>query len=247
VKIQAQIEALENLADLDAQIAALEEELGGERGTLGQKKLELEDLESKIVSSQASVNDMERLRGELIQEARQMSVQMERSREKLGRCRTEREVNAAQREIEELRKLYRDREQEVEKLAGLVEQARAELNGVIGRRDGIRGELGESEGAVASKLRELEAASGAKYAEREAYVKKVQPQLYRRYELIRKRRGSAVAHVTDGTCSACHMRLSPMMFQQMMRGDDFQQCPSCNRIIYYRAPEDASESESTGA
>jgi predicted nucleic acid-binding Zn-ribbon protein len=42
------------------------------------------------------------------------------------------------------------------------------------------------------------------------------------------------------------MRLPPMAFQQLMRGDDFQQCPSCNRIIYYRAAEESAESQSSG-
>ena len=67
---------------------------------------QLDELEGRIAASRASVEQMERTRGELIQEARQISVQMERSREKLSRCRTEREANAAQREIEELRKIY---------------------------------------------------------------------------------------------------------------------------------------------
>jgi predicted nucleic acid-binding Zn-ribbon protein len=247
VKIKAQIEALENLSSLDAEIQALEDELGVEREALGKKKLELEGLEAKLAASQTSVTEMERLRNELVAEARQMSVQMERSREKLARCRTEREVNAAQREIEELRKLYRDREQEVEKIQGLADQARSEMNGTKARRAEVAGELGENEGAVASKLRELETAAAAKYGVRDALVKNVQSTLYRRYEMIRKKRGSAIAHITGGICSGCHMRISPMAFQQLMRGDEFQQCPSCSRIIYFReAPgEDGAETGPT--
>jgi predicted nucleic acid-binding Zn-ribbon protein len=35
-----------------------------------------------------------------------------------------------------------------------------------------------------------------------------------------------------------------MLFQKLKRGQEMDQCPSCNRIIYYRAvvPADASES-----
>jgi uncharacterized protein len=238
VKIKAQIEALEKLAALDAEIAALDEELAAQRETLGQRKDELTELEAKLVGSQASLEGMERMRNELVQEARQMSSQMDRSREKLGRCRTEKEVNAAQREIDELRKLYRDREQEAEKIAGLIDQARTEITETATRRDAISGELGESEGAVTTKLQELEAASQEKASRRGEHVKGILPQVFRRYEMIRKRKGSAVAHVTDGTCSACHIRIMPMMFQQMMRGDAFEQCPNCNRIIYFRPVDD---------
>jgi len=35
-------------------------------------------------------------------------------------------------------------------------------------------------------------------------------------------------------------------FEKMMRGDDFDQCPSCARIIYYRPPgAETAESQSS--
>ena len=249
MKIKAQIEALESLAELDAELKILDEALSQEREALGSKKEQLQQLEEQIARSAANIGEMDRVRGDVLHEARQMSVQMERSREKLSRCRTEREVNAAQREIEELRKLYRDREQEVEKLGGLADQARAEMDSKVSQRDELAGLLGSSEGEVASKLSDLEGSASKSRTERKALVEKVQPTLYRRYELIRKRRGSAIAHVTEGICSACNMQIVPMMFQQLMRGDEFQQCPSCNRILYYRPPEgeaEAAETQSSG-
>jgi predicted nucleic acid-binding Zn-ribbon protein len=43
------------------------------------------------------------------------------------------------------------------------------------------------------------------------------------------------------------MRIPPMMFQKLARGDDFDQCPSCARIIYYRAPDAASAENQSSA
>jgi predicted nucleic acid-binding Zn-ribbon protein len=234
VKISAQVEALEKLAELDAELATLDGQLSQEREALDKRRGQLRQLEDKLGASRASIEEMERTRAELLTEARQMSAQMERSREKLARCRTEREVNAVQREVEELRKLFKDREGEVEKLSQLCDQARSEADGT-------------SEGDVTTKLAELEREAGGKRKTRGALVEKVQPALYRRYETIRKRRGSSIAHATDGTCSQCNMRLPPMMFQKMMRGDDFDQCPSCARILYYRPPSaESAESQSSG-
>jgi predicted nucleic acid-binding Zn-ribbon protein len=247
VKIAPQIEALEKLAELDAELLALDGVLAQEKQNLDKRRGQLKQLDDRLSASRASVGDMERTRNELMTEARQMSAQMERSREKLARCRTEREVNAAQREVEELRKLYRDRELEIEKLSALVDQARSEADGTAKERDAIAAELGSTEGDVTTKLGQLESEAAGKRRSRTALVEKVQPVLYRRYETIRKRKGSAIAHVTDGTCFACHIRIPPMMFQKMMRGDDFDQCPSCARIIYYRPPEAASaESPTSG-
>jgi len=60
----------------------------------------------------------------------------------------------------------------------------------------------------------------------------------RRYDQVRLRKGNAIAKTIDGTCLACHMRLPPMLFQKLMRGDALDQCPSCARILYYEAPSD---------
>ena len=250
MKLQAQIEALENLAKLDATLATLEAELSREGELLSDKKEQLRRLEERFEITRATVGDMDRTRGELMQDARQMSLQMERSREKLSRSRSEREVNAVQREIEELRKLYRDREQEIEKINGLSERARQEMDGANSERSALLGELGANETARASHLNELEATVAIEREKRKELVKAVPPVLYRRYELVRKRRGSAVAYTYGGTCSACHIAISPMMFQKLRRGEDFDQCPSCQRILYFRIdplPEDAADEEAQGS
>ena len=243
MNLRAQIEALETLATLDASLAKLEAELRREGDVLSDKKSQIKKLEERFESTRASVGDMDRTRGELLQDARQMSLQMERSREKLARCRTERELNATQREIEELRKLYRDRELEIEKINGLAEQARAEMDGANSERESLMGDLAKDH-QVTSRLDGLEKDVAAQRDQRKELVKAVPPALYRRYEMVRKRRGSALAWTFQGTCSACHMSISPMTFQRLRRGEDFDQCPSCQRILYYReepAPDSSAE------
>ena len=85
-----QIEALENLSKLDATLSKLEAELVSEGEALSDKKEQLRRLEERFEITRATVGDMDRTRNELMQDARQMSVQMERSREKLevtfGEC-----------------------------------------------------------------------------------------------------------------------------------------------------------------
>lgn len=177
-----------------------------------------------------------------------MSLQIDRSREKLSRVRTEREANAVQRELEELRKLYRDRELEIEKLTALVDQARSEIESTEGEQQELSAELGQTSNEVESRLGGVEKQAAEKYDARKKIVSEIQPTLYRRYELVRKRKGTAIAFTVEGTCSECHMLLPPMMFQKLMRSEEFGQCPSCHRILYFRpsAPaEDGAEAQDT--
>ncbi|MGC4089566.1 MAG: C4-type zinc ribbon domain-containing protein [Polyangiaceae bacterium] len=242
--IQAQIEVLEALAAVDAELKELNDALTLERDGLRSKQTQLSSLEERFERSRKSVEDMERMRNDLLGELRQMGTQVERSREKLSRCRTEREANAAQRELEELRKLYRDREQESEKLESLIAQARDENGQLSTDRQKLSADLGASEGDVVGRLETSEKSLAEKLSARAALVERVPAQLYRRYELVRKRKGSAIAHTSSGTCSACHMQLQPMLFQKLLRSDEFSQCPSCNRILYFR-PAKPGETEDT--
>src|SRR3954469_25012833 len=242
--MKLQIEALEELAALDAELRELTDRFTKDQKVLSDKKAVAKSLEDRLTRGRQSLGEMEKARGDLVGELRQMSIQVERSREKLSRCRTEREANAAQREIEELRKLYRDREIEVEKLDGFLEQARADMVQVTAERDALLAELAAVEDETVGRLAQGEAVVAEKEAIRKGLVANVPPVLYRRYELIRGRRGTAITSTTDGTCSVCHMRLPPMLFQGLTRENKFEQCPSCNRILYYRPGVTGDSSES---
>jgi predicted nucleic acid-binding Zn-ribbon protein len=235
VSIQSQIEALETLATIDAELALLEAALQAETGDLGEKRAQLSELDAKLGAAQNAIAGMENTRNSLITEARQMSLQMDRSRDKLNRCRSEREVNAAQREVEELRKLYRDREIEIQKLGDLIEQARQDVDGTLRQKTELSTELGDSAVEVQGRLAELQAEAAEKQGRRMLASKAVPPALFRKYEMIRLRKGSGLCYTTTGTCSSCHISLSPMAFQILRRGLAFDQCPSCNRILYFRA------------
>jgi predicted nucleic acid-binding Zn-ribbon protein len=241
LSLRDQIVSLEALAAIDADLTRLEDQLTEERATLANMKGDLRKLDEKLLIDRASLGDMERTRSELSTEVRQMTAQIERSREKLSRSRNERESNAAQRELEELRKLQRDREDEINKLATLIDAAKKAIEESESQQKKIAEELGGRESDISKTLSEAVKERDAKLVERGRLASAVQPMTLRRYEQVRKRKGNAIAKTIDGTCLSCHMRLPPMLFQKLMRGDAFEQCPSCARILYYEPPADAHE------
>ena len=123
-----------------------------------------------------------------------MTAQIERSREKLSRSRNERESNAAQRELEELRKLQRDREDEINKLSTLSESARKSIEETEAAQKKIADELGGRESDISKTLAEAMKERDAKLVDRGKLAAAVQPMTLRRYEQVRKRK------------SPCHLR-----------------------------------------
>jgi hypothetical protein len=60
-------------------------------------------------------------------------------------------------------------------------------------------------------------------------------------QLLKGRRGVAVASMTKDSCNACHVRLRPHIEQQVRRNDSIVQCDSCQRILYFAPAPVAQE------
>jgi uncharacterized protein len=245
LSIPEQIRSLEDLAAIDADLKTLDDQLNEERSTLSTLKASLKRLEDKLKNDTLSLAATEKARGELMVDVRAMMQQLDHSRDKLNRSRTERESNAAQRELEELRKLVRDREEDITKLTTEGDVARAQIEATDAEAKKLQEELGSSEGDINSRLHKVEAEKKQKLGLRDAVIKKLPPVLYRRYDTLRGKKGVGIAQTTDGTCKACNMSLPPQLFHRLRREPMIDQCPSCQRLIYFvppTAPSASSES-----
>lgn len=226
---------------MDAEVKALEEKLAEERGVLNALKEGLKRLDERLTLDRATVAAADKQRNDLHIDIRTMAQQIEHSREKLNRSRTERETNAAQRELEELRKLVRDREDEITRLDTDTGAVRAVVETTEAEHKQVSEELAAKEGDIQTKVKKLEADKSERGGGREAIVKRLPPTLFRRYEQLRNKRGTAIAQTTDGTCNRCNMALPPQLYHRLRREPLIEQCPSCNRIIYFASPTEATK------
>lgn len=237
MSIREQIAHLEELAAIDGDLRRVEEQLEKHHKGLSGMETEVKALEDRIKNDRETLSAMDRTRSELTGELRQMTQQIERSRDKLGRSRNERESNAAQREVEELRKLHRDREEELERPNGAADSAKSAIEDADKKRGALASELSGSAAGITSSMNDLTAEKARRTEDRAKVVAKIPAVLYRRYESIRPRRPMAIARTTDGTCQGCHLGVPPMMFQKLRRQQEFEQCPHCRRILYYWTPD----------
>lgn len=241
MSIPEQIRALEELASVDAELKILDDQLSQERATLAALKASLKRLEEKKKGDLLSVAATDKARNELVTDVRGMMQQLDHSREKLNRSRTERESNAAQRELEELRKLVRDREEDINKLTAEGDAVRAQIEASQAEAAKVQAELGSSEGEINSKVAAVESERETKAGTRGAITKRLPPTLYRKYETLRTKKPCPISQTTDGTCTACHMALPPQLFHRLRREPMIDQCPSCQRLIYFVPPLSAEE------
>lgn len=102
----------------------------------------------------------------------------------------------------------------------------------LAEREGqeARASLGKERTAIETELLRLA-------GERKRETTDVSAALLAKYEqLLKQRRGIAVAEMKGETCTACHVREQPRVAQQVRRNDSIVQCDSCQRILYFKPP-----------
>ena len=146
--------------------------------------------------------------------------------------------------------------QEYTALLHEIATAKAEKDGLEERilvlmeeADGLTANVKAAERAQAETTRQGDADRAALEAERkvvEAELAKLEAERGRQRalvdarslalydQLLKGRRGVAVAQLNGGICLACHVRLRPHIAQMIRRNDGIVQCESCQRILYHQ-------------
>jgi len=112
-------------------------------------------------------------------------------------------------------------------MAADLKAAEATFKGEQAKADQARAALAAERSAVEAELARLA-------AERPTAAAGADARSLALYEqLLKGRRGVAVAALHGELCTACHVRLRPHMTQQVRRNDAIVQCDSCQRILYF--------------
>jgi len=117
--------------------------------------------------------------------------------------------------------------EDADSLAADVKRAEAELARVSKEGDQTRAGLAAERTALEAELAQL----SARRAEHRATIEARALATYD--QLLKVRRGLAVAPMVGEICMACHVRLRPHFTQMIRRNEGIVQCESCQRILYF--------------
>jgi predicted nucleic acid-binding Zn-ribbon protein len=120
-----------------------------------------------------------------------------------------------------------ERMEEAEIITGEVKAAEAELKAQ-------QAAIATERKALDSEATALQGTADEKSAARGEAAKALSPQTLKLFEHVSKqRKGVAVAEARDGSCTLCHVRMRPQVYNDVRRGESLIQCESCNRILYF--------------
>jgi predicted nucleic acid-binding Zn-ribbon protein len=159
-------------------------------------------------------------------------------RMRMNRIKNVKELQALQREIDQIRQTNGEAEEEL--LNIMVEIDR--LNGEIkAKQEALLGAQQDWQGkqeALQAQIAAIDQAVDKALIRRQTIAGEIAADLMSRYELIfSKRGGTAVVEVTGGICHGCYMNIPPQLWNEIIRSEKVNLCPSCQRILYYKAPE----------
>lgn len=230
-----QIEVLTGLQDVDREIResnlakeSLLAEIGKWEEGLKAKKLEVERQRAEW----ADKDQMRSQKEKALQEEGKKAVE---KRMRMNRIKNIKELQALQREIDQIKQGNAQLEEELMRLFEEVEAGGTALQEKVD--DLARAELEWEEKCqkLRSSARELEESIAAAFAARQQIASRLEPNLLSRYELIFSRRGgTAVVAVSDGICQGCYMNIPPQLLNETIKSENLTSCPSCHRILFYK-------------
>lgn len=236
-KLRAQIEILAALQIVDREIrehAAVKRGLANE---LQEKERFIQERKQEVETLTAAYAIKEKLRQEkdrLLQDEGRKATD---KRMRMNRIKNVKELQALQREIDQIRQANGEAEEELLTMMVEIDGVNAEIKAKQESLLAAQQDWQQKKEALQAQISEIDQAVDKASLRRQSIAAEIAADLMSRYELILSRRGgTAVVEVTGGICQGCYMNIPPQLWNELIRSEKVNLCPSCQRIVYYKAP-----------
>ncbi len=234
------LRVLEAIQRIDLEIKAIEDEEKEFIGNLDALSAELikENAAIEALSQEAAVLAAQIKEAE--EKIRESGERVSKDEKRLNSVKNDRELNALTKEINGANKSKKQGEQEKNQLASKL----SEKEGTLSARKESAGSKQADFDRLSTEL--VEKRNGwkelvdSKQRSKEEIKAKVRPDILKKYEMIRSRRGGlGLVLVKDEICQGCFTHIPPQVYIMLKKGtEELQSCPHCHRLLYVEAPRE---------
>ena len=227
----AQLVALQKVDDSIHVMKTELEQAPQEVRTLEERFAALEDQRAKILDKLAHLQEQQK---RLVTEIDDDATRMKKSKSKLMQVGNTREYHAMLREMDNIEKSNRSREEEKLTLHEALQLENTNLEETSSAHQNLQKELEDKRGTLQARMDTAQARLNVLQKERSTAGAKIPPPVFSRYEFIRNRlEHPVIVPVNQGVCSGCHIAIPPQTFIELQRGQQILSCPNCQRLIYW--------------
>ncbi len=237
MNIKEQIETLKELQRIETESVGIRSVLSGISDRIAALDARLGDYESRIQAQEAELEALRKAYRSQELDAKDLQSRMKKAKGRLGVVKTNREYQALQKAIDEMKGENSHLEDEMLARLDRIETAEQGLAQLKAEYASFREQMTTEKAAVEVEATEGEQKLTELEASREAVSQNADPRLVDRFMRVRQRISAlAVAPVTQAVCQGCNMNIPPQLFNELQRFDTLHNCPHCQRIIYWEKP-----------
>ncbi len=237
------LERLIKLQHLDSTIDDARRTIVAHPQRLADAEARLSDARQLVETEQQRLKDNQEARRALEKDVALYQGRLSKYKDQQAAVKTNKEYQALGHEVETAQKELGGVEEKILEHMMEADALTAEIKQAEGVLAAQQKEIETEKKELAEELASVEAAMTKATDGRAAILGALDRGLLAKYEQVaRARKGVAISMATrDGSCSVCHVRLRPQVFQLVRQNDSIIQCDHCQRILYYVPPPPPTE------
>lgn len=233
--MQEDIARLIELQKIDLEILRLERTISEIPQELIKARRESEILWEKINILEKTVEEKEKQKKLFEEELKEEQKRLKQTQARLTQIRGSRDYQILLREIEEMKKTIRSKEDEILKLMEEIEKLERDRDNLKAHLEKVQAVLDDETKKFEKFCEEINAEKEKLLKKRTQITKKISGGILKKYELVRQKKGGiGIAAVENGVCEGCFMSVPPQLYNELQKDNRFYECPHCKRIIYYK-------------
>lgn len=243
--MQEEILRLIELQNLDLEILKIEKAVQEIPQSLQKAQKEKDQLFNKIEHFKNLIEEKTKQKNLFEEELKQEYQRLKSTQARLVQIRGTREYQLLLREIEEIKKANKQKEEEILKLMEEIEKLEQEKRKLEEEFAKVEEIFNQEKQKFDDYCTQLNQEKAKLIEQRISLSKKIPARLLKKYELLRERKGGiGIAPVDNYVCEGCHMAIPPQLYNEIQRDNRYYECPHCKRLIFFKKfylPEEPSE------
>jgi predicted nucleic acid-binding Zn-ribbon protein len=229
-----QIKKLVELQELDSELLILKERLVEAPKHLEELKNKFTNLQEELNQLEEKLNILKEQKSKLEHDIEEDANRIRKSKNKLMMVENAKEYHAMMRELDNLEKLNRLREEELSNLVEDLQAQQSIYDHLAEEMASLDKEIAEQQSSLDTELKQIQSRIQKLEKNRKKASAKVPPPILARYNFIRERLSNPViVSVTNGVCNGCFISIPPQTFIELQKGEQILSCPNCQRLIYW--------------
>lgn len=203
--------------------------------------LELQEMAKSMVSLRHEIDDamvqQAAIEKELKVKEQDIAVEQEKikkSERRLLSIKNLKEHDALSREIKLGKKVAGEIEESILEMITQTEDLKKTIDKKQAELSNLEKTLVEKKGETEQLMATAKESMTALLTQKETIIVDVDPEYLKRYQIVKKARGNAMAEMINGSCKACYISVPPQLNIRVLKQQEFLTCPNCNRILYVK-------------